>query len=157
VVPRQVETDIPVAAVLSGPAQGATVLVGEQEGCTPKADTQQQLRKGAGPAQAVSDEEVTFAAHEERPTTISLMSRIQRVLLGRSAGNRQIAETGTGSAGSQALAAGRGVAGCGPGAVVSSVQGTDVSKHLSRVKHVSAVMDVDAHEFHQYILESLRT
>jgi hypothetical protein len=37
-----------------------------------------------------------------------------------------------------------------------TVPGTDVTRQLSAVKTVSAVMDVDAREFHSYILERLR-
>lgn len=139
------------------------MLVGEEQGRTSEADTQQHLRKGAGPTQAAGDPRQVYSTQSERPITPSLLSRIQRVLLGRSAGSLQTAgvpaaETGAGSGGSQALAAGAGIAaghdGCGS---VSSVQGTDVSKHLSTVKRLSAVMDVDAQEFQQYILTTLRT
>lgn len=39
---------------------------------------------------------------------------------------------------------------------VFSVQGTDVSQQLSAVKRVSAVLDVNAQEFHRYLLRCLQ-
>lgn len=90
----------------------------------------------------------------------SVLSSIRRVLLGRlqmdSSGtlwapgaNAEAATTSTSTPLPHGEAAGN-------SRVVFSVQGSDVSRHLSAVKSVSAVLDADAHEFHQYILRNLQ-
>jgi hypothetical protein len=80
---------------------------------------------------------------------------VERLLLGSSAGGAAaLLQASAAAAGSAARSGGGN--GSQQSQAVLSVQGTDVTRQLSAVKTVSAVMDVDAREFHRYILERLR-
>jgi enterochelin esterase-like enzyme len=81
---------------------------------------------------------------------------VERLLLGSSAGGA--AALLQASAAADAAGAVGSVSGSGSQRrqAVMTVPGTDVTRQLSAVKTVSAVMDVDAREFHSYILERLR-
>lgn len=131
----QVQTNLQVAAVLSGPAQGATVLV-------------DQPQPGTGPSATAHDQEHSHQAAAAGPKQATGQAQgqphVERVLLGSSgdaAASMQAAGDATGGSRSSH---------------VFSVQGTDVTQHLSAVRSVSAVMDVDAQEFHRYLLRCLQ-
>jgi hypothetical protein len=192
----QVQADLEVAAVLSGPAQGATVLTGgqllgldQQPGATAE-EASAAVTSGHAVAQAelaaATAGSLAATAAAEAPGADEgiawawvgrAQSSIQRVLLGRSlkaaaqAGSSTSSSSSSnehhmhGAAGSMATSSGtasaavagtsyRGSSSVGPSG--SLVPGSTVGQQLSAVKKVSAVMDVDAQEFHKHLLHSFR-
>ena len=165
----QVQTDLQVAVVLSGPAQGATVLAAPQHaGAGSATPTPPQPAAAGTPAAALHLPEAGDQAQQQQwqrrhqqaseAASVQQSHGVERLLLASSAGGAAALLQASADAGAAAAAA----VGSGGGSssqhrqAVLSVQGTDVTRQLSAVKSVSAVMDVDAREFHSYILERLR-
>lgn len=134
----QVTHGLEVAAVLSGPAQGATVL-------SPQAmqayEAQQSAAAATAHTPALEHGHHQGSTHQGWGQEMSGMHsdpHVERVLLGDSASSDKISSsTGEGK--------------------VHTVKGSEVSQQLSAFKVVSAVMDVDAQqEFHDSLLASFR-
>lgn len=150
--------------MLSGPAQGATVLTAPQLAGTGSATHPPlQPAAAAAPAEALHLPEADHQAQQQRQQASEAASvqqphGVERLLLGSSAGGAAALLQASAAAGADAAGAVKSVSGSGSQRrqAVMTVPGTDVTRQLSAVKTVSAVMDVDAREFHSYILERLR-
>lgn len=163
----QVQTDLQVAVVLSGPAQGATVLAAPQHaGAGSATPTPPQPAAAGTPAAALHLPEAGHQAQQQQwqrrhqqaseAASVQQSHGVERLLLGSSAGGAAALLQASADAGAAAAVGSGGGSSSQHRQAVLSVQGTDVTQQLSAVKSVSAVMDVDAREFHSYILERLR-
>ena len=139
--------------MLTGPAQGATVLAGQQHTASTFTPADQP-RKPSGilAAQQHASANPTQQAPIESAHQPSADIHLERVLLSHDERVLLSHEQGASGANSGATASQSSPA----HAVVRTVQGTDVSQELSAVKVVSAVTDVDAQAFHRFLLHSLR-
>lgn len=127
----EIEHGLDTAAVLSGPGQGATVLL----------DTTQQQR------QLVA---ATEAAVQQDPLAV-------QEGLGFDVESASAAERIAAASALAAAAAARGIQNYQHnGAALRDLAGVDVSGHLSAVKRVSAVVNVDPQEFNRYLLQAFR-
>jgi hypothetical protein len=176
----QIQHDLDVAAVLSGPGQGATVLF---ESTSQQQQQQQQSNSQQSNAHINAADSLTSSSQVKG----ELHSRVQQggmqgefaalleegltfAVQGASAEQRIAA-----AAALAAASAARGSSGeilATPsssssstlngghfhykGGVLRDKAGIDVSKHLSEVKRVSAVIHVDPQEFKRYLLTAFR-
>jgi len=132
----QVTHGLEVAAVLSGPAQGATVL-------TPQAmqthEAQQSTAAATAHIPALEHGHYQGSTHPGWGHDVSgvhLDPHVERLLLTASSDKISSSSSGDGK--------------------VYTVKGSEVSQQLSTFKVMSAVMDVDAQEFHDSLLGSFR-
>jgi hypothetical protein len=184
----QIEHELDVAAVLSGPGQGATVLVDSAAQKQQQHQRQQQAESRSRHLTGSADAKVhgtvqSQVQSEVQQASAGMQGEFQALLEEGLAFDVQGATTEQRIAAAAALAAASAARGSGgdiltsssggsssdsaastlngghfhyKGGVLRDKAGVDVSKHLSEVKQVSAVMNVDPQEFKRYLLTAFR-
>jgi hypothetical protein len=178
----QIAHELEVAAVLAGPGQGATVLVDTASRQQQEASRTRQLTGGfdadevhGGVQSQVQSEVQQASAGMQREFHVLLQEGLafdvhgasaeQRIAAAaalaaasaaRGSGGDILTSSSSSSKSNSAASASNGGHFHYKGGVLRDKAGVDVSKHLSEVKRVSAVMNVDPQEFKRYLLTAFR-